>query len=443
MVHMGYGETWAKVILMGEHSVVYGYPAVAAPLLSLKMRAWVTPVASSQNNAEAIYSDAKISEQDVAGSRLSRLSRTSQPDIDNFCDSKQEHVDVAIGQAQHSVISDFRHSVDNLSSSSKLALSQSVSSQAPVGTLKALNYEGSLSDAGSRFGGLERAVKVATEFAGYPGLAFDVVTDSSFPAGRGMGSSAASAGAVIRAILDACDVKTSEQQILKLTNEAEVITHGNPSGLDAATTCSRDLVAFESGDIEKMRVDMPAYLVIADSGIAGSTREAVGNVHKEDEQDHAHVKSIMDELGELARASETDLELGTVCMLGERMNRAHGLLNELNVSHPLVNHLVEAARVAGATGAKMTGGGLGGCLIALAADEQIAKNVKRTLLREGAREVWIHSLSAVESSDESSLGLPDDLSDAGCFDAASSVHAANVSHADSHVGSGRARVLSR
>ncbi|WEV67243.1 mevalonate kinase [Bifidobacterium sp. ESL0769] len=337
MVHMGYGETWAKVILMGEHSVVYGYPAVAAPLLSLKMRAWVTPV---------------------------------------------EPV-----RASHTVISDFRHSED--------------SSQASLGTLKALNYQGSLSEAGSRFGGLERAVKVATEFAGYPGLAFDVVTDSSFPAGRGMGSSAASAGAVIRAILDACDVAASEEQILKLTNEAEVITHGNPSGLDAATTCSRDLVAFESGDIEKMRVDMPAYLVIADSGIAGSTREAVGNVHKEDEQDHAHVKSIMDELGELARASETDLELGTVAMLGERMNRAHGLLDELNVSHPLVNHLVTAARAAGAKGAKMTGGGLGGCLIALAADEQTAQNVRRTLLREGAREVWIHPLFEQVSNKQS------------------------------------------
>ncbi|WEV73864.1 mevalonate kinase [Bifidobacterium sp. ESL0798] len=361
MVHMGYGETWAKVILMGEHSVVYGYPAVAAPLLSLKMRAWVTPVASMQNNAESIYDTLKTPNRYAAGSRSSRT-----------------------------VISDFRHSAD--------------SSQKPCGTLKALNYQGSLSDAGSRFGGLERAVKVATEFAGYPGLAFDVVTDSSFPAGRGMGSSAASAGAVIRAILDACDVKTSEQQILKLTNEAEIITHGNPSGLDAATTCSRDLVAFESGDIEKMHVDMPAYLVIADSGIAGSTREAVGNVHQEDERDHAHIKSVMDELGELARASETDLELGTVAMLGERMNRAHGLLNELNVSHPLVNHLVDAARTAGASGAKMTGGGLGGCLIALAADEQSAKNVKRTLLHEGAHEVWIHPLFDQDANEKSLAG---------------------------------------
>lgn len=314
MVHMGYGETWAKVILMGEHSVVYGYPAVAAPLPSLKMRAWVTP----------------------AG-----LCATS-------C----------------------------------------------VGTLKALNYEGSLSGAGDRFGGLECAVKVATEFAGCPGLVFDVVTDSSFPAGRGMGSSAASAGAVIRAVLDACDVRASEQEILHLTNEAEVITHGNPSGLDAVTTCSRDVVTFQSGQIQYMRVDMPAYLVIADSGIAGSTREAVGNVRKADEKNHAYVRSVMDELGEMALASKTDLELGAVNMLGERMNRAHELLSELDVSHPLVDHLVDAARSAGAAGAKMTGGGLGGCLIALAEDADTAQSIKCALLHEGACKAWIRPLGA-------------------------------------------------
>jgi mevalonate kinase len=318
MVHMGYGEAWAKVILMGEHSVVYGYPAVAAPLPSLKMRAWVTPVG---------------------------LRETS-------C----------------------------------------------VGTLKALNYEGSLSAAGDRFGGLECAVKVATEFAGCPGLAFDVVTDSSFPAGRGMGSSAASAGAVIRAILDACDVRASEQEILRLTNEAEVITHGNPSGLDAVTTCSHDIVTFQSGQMQYMSVDLPAYLVIADSGIAGSTREAVGNVRRADDKNHAYVRSVMDELGELALASETDLEFGAVNMLGERMNRAHELLSQLDVSHPLVDHLVDAARDAGADGAKMTGGGLGGCLIALAENADTAQNVSRALLREGACKAWIHSLGA--QSDE-------------------------------------------
>jgi mevalonate kinase len=339
-VHSGYGVTWAKVILMGEHSVVYGYPAVAVPIRALTMEAWVKPV------------------DERAGDR----------GLDPQCAD-----DAALGVETYTV-----------SSHPRTAL--------PQARLHALDYDGTLAEAGTRFGGVEEAVKVATAFAGCPDQAFDVTTKSTFPAGRGMGSSAASAGAVIRAILDACDIEASQADMLKLTDEAEVITHGNPSGLDAATTSSLDAVVFESGNMSTMPIDMPAYLVIADSGIEGSTREAVGSVRKQDERNHARVKATMDELGGLARESVDDLRGGAVRALGERMNRAHVLLAGLKVSHPFVDKLVEAARGAGAVGAKMTGGGLGGCLIALAPDAATAQRVRLTLLDEGAREAWMYPL---------------------------------------------------
>lgn len=342
--HKGYGETWAKIILMGEHSVVYGYPAVAVPIRALKMRAWVTPLTPSVSHAHGGSTADN-------GNHANPVNPTDAASTDSSADLCH------------------------------------------IGTLKALNYDGSMAGAGARFGGLERAVKVAAEFVGHPDQAFDVVTDGSFPAGRGMGSSAASSGAVIRAILDAYDSRPGESEILRLTNEAEVVTHGNPSGLDAATTCSNEAVVFESGQMSTMRVNMPAYLVIADSGVAGSTREAVGGVKKQDECDHVRVKGIMDKLGELARDSQTDLERGTVWLLGQRMNEAHRLLHNLKVSHPLVDRLVAAARKAGAVGAKMTGGGLGGCLIALAPNVETANRVRAALLRGGAREAWIHPLA--------------------------------------------------
>ncbi|MDF7663247.1 mevalonate kinase [Bifidobacterium sp. ESL0763] len=352
-VHAGYGETWAKIILMGEHSVVYGYPAVAVPIQALKMRAWVTPM-----------------QADAASDTASNASGSTVSETSSRIVNKTSH-DASVPSNVSSDPTDLCH----------------------IGTLKALNYDGSMADAGTRFGGLERAVKVATEFVGHPDQAFDVVTDGSFPAGRGMGSSAASSGAVIRAILDAYDAHPGEREILRLTNEAEIVTHGNPSGLDAATTCSDEAVVFESGEMSTMPVNMPAYLVIADSGIAGSTREAVGGVRQQDERDHMRVKGIMDELGELARDSETDLERGTVRLLGERMNEAHRLLHNLKVSHPLVDRLVNAARKAGAVGAKMTGGGLGGCLIALAPTAETADRVRAALLHGGAREAWVHPMA--------------------------------------------------
>ncbi|KFI46035.1 mevalonate kinase [Bifidobacterium bohemicum] len=339
-VHAGYGVTWAKVILMGEHSVVYGYPAVAVPIRALTMEAWVKPIARGVRGEQSGTQGA-----DSAG-----------------VDSKTY------------AMSPHRRNVP------------------PQDRLHALDYDGALADAGTRFGGVEEAVKVATAFAGCPDQAFDVTTKSTFPAGRGMGSSAASAGAVIRAILDACDIQASHADILKLTNEAEVITHGNPSGLDAATTSSFDTVVFESGEMSTMAIDMPAYLVVADSGIEGSTREAVGSVREQDARDHGRVKAAMDELGGLARASVEDLQRGAVLPLGGRMDRAHDLLAGLKVSHPFVDRLVEAARGAGAVGAKMTGGGLGGCLIALAPDAVTAQRVRVALLSEGAREVWTYPL---------------------------------------------------
>ncbi|MEE8694554.1 MAG: mevalonate kinase [Bifidobacterium mongoliense] len=311
--HRGYGETWAKTILMGEHSVVYGYPAIAVPIMSLRMRAWAVPV------------------------------RNGRP-----------------------------------------------------GTLRALGYYGPLAGAPDQFGGVLKAVEVAREFAGYPDQEFDIVTRSDFPAGRGLGSSAAASGAVIRAIVDAAGVQAGHDDIVAMTNSAEIVTHGHPSGLDAVTICGDDPVRFVNGTMTSIDVRMPAYLVIADSGIAGSTKEAVDAVRREYERDYDRVHDILERLGDLAAHSADDLRDGGLNSLGRRMNRAHALLSELHISHPKADAMVEQARRSGAVGAKMTGGGLGGCIIALAADLSSARTIRHDLLALGVPAVWIHPLNQLD-----------------------------------------------
>ncbi len=324
----GFGETWAKAILMGEHSVVYGYPAVAMPIQTLKMHAWAAPADDSAAGGSS------------AGNRRSHRG----------------------GQ----------------------------------GTLRALGYYGPLAQAPAQFGGLIRAVQVASEFAGCAGRGFDIVTRSDFPAGRGLGSSAAASGAVIRAVLDACGVEACADQLVALTNEAEIVTHGNPSGLDTVTTSGEHPVLFARGDMQRVDVRLPAYLVIADSGIAGSTRQAVGAVQGRYERDRRTVHAILENLGDLARQSADDLEQGGLDSLGRCMDDAHNLLDALRVSHPVVNALVRTARSNGALGAKMTGGGLGGCIIALAPDDRSARHIRRALLEAGAPAVWVHPLNRLD-----------------------------------------------
>ncbi|OZG50430.1 mevalonate kinase [Bombiscardovia coagulans] len=309
--HEGYGQTWAKTILIGEHSVVYGHPALALPLHSLKMQAWATPIASGQ-------------------------------------------------QAQ----------------------------------LEALDYSGSLEESGGTFGGLKRAVEVTLNFLHHPQQAFNIRTQSDFPAGRGLGSSAAASGAVIRAILDAYDVEVSREQLLDLTNQAEKITHGHPSGLDAATTSGLKPVRLAAGSMSTIQPQGDAYLVIADTGVVGSTKEAVEGVRSRFQEDPTGVGQLMDSLGEQSEAAIRDLENGQMESLGHRMNEAQVLLNALQIGHPKLDLLVETARSCGALGAKLTGGGLGGCVLALASTKEDADRISKALRSDGAQQVWLHQMVA-------------------------------------------------
>ena len=249
---------------------------------------------------------------------------------------------------------------------------------------------------------------MAQAFAGYADYGFAITTNADFPAGRGLGSSAAASGAVIRAVLDACGVRANTAQLLTLTNEAEKVTHGHPSGLDALTTSGHDTVLFGKGHMRPLGVMPTGYLVIADSGIAGSTREAVEGVSQRYELEHDQTSGLLADLGDLATGAIDDLEHGGLVSLGKRMNAAHDLLDALQVSHPAVNRLVRTARSQGALGAKMTGGGLGGCVVALTADRSTAARVQTALLVDGAAEAWIHPLNSGAASYSTEIRGHDD-----------------------------------
>lgn len=310
---MGRGHTWAKAILLGEHSVVYGHPAVAVPLRDLRMRATATPINGPSR-------------------------------------------------------------------------------------LRCLDYEGPLTGSGERFGGVAQAFEAAREFAGLPQQSFIITTRSDFPHERGLGSSAAAAGAIIRAVLDACGRPATAEELFALTQRAEAVSHGRPSGLDAAATCAPGPLRFQAGEMRPVSQRIEgAHLVLADSGVHGSTRQAVTGLRERYEEQTEAVGPLIAELGALARAAVTALENGDAPALGTAMDRAHEALASLGLSLPVLESLTGAARQAGALGAKLTGGGLGGCVIALADGPQPAERIGSALLDAGATAVWTHRMSTSEA----------------------------------------------
>ena len=169
---------------------------------------------------------------------------------------------------------------------------------------------------------------------------------------------------------------------------AETVAHGRPSGIDAWAVAKPAPIRFQTGCAQTIDVGQRLVFVLADSGHHGSTAEAVGGVRARRDADPTRIGGMIDRLAALTDAAVDDIRSGDRATIGARMIEAHGLLGEIGVSTPTLDSLVDAATAAGARGAKLTGGGLGGCVLALADDDDSAEELAEALRKAGAPRTW-------------------------------------------------------
>lgn len=355
----GVGKTCAKVILFGEHSVVYGYPAVALPLRNLCMRATVSNECTFNFELDKSFE---------------LKSKTTSLNSHSSLNSSNLH--------------------SSLNSSNSLSVETSIETNIDDNIVfSALGFTGLLRNIPPRFSSIRTAIHCALDFAGWDGERLYVLTESDFPPERGLGSSAASAGAIIRAILDYYGIDANQSKLFSLTQQAERVAHGRPSGLDAVATSSLLPVKYCNGSFDYMNINMRAWIVLADSGLKGMTRVTVEDLRKKRDENPTFVNSLLQELGDIALSAEDDLLNGSSENVGIKMIRAHRILDKLGISTPLLNDLVDAAYSNGALGAKLTGGGGGGCVIAIADSEDCAYKVSDAFKSAGAKKTWIVDIS--------------------------------------------------
>ncbi len=292
-----------KIILLGEHAVVYGRPAIAAPVWQVRATATVA------NGAPG------------SGCRI------LLPDV---------HEAFALADAP---------STQPLAHVARLALAQAGAPANPDWT---------------------------------------ITLHSDIPIAGGLGSGAALSTALVRALFAHAGVEASPVEVSALVYESERHYHGTPSGIDNTVIAWGMPIWFVRGsEPQPFAPGAPFTLLIADSGIPAPTRETVGDVRRAWQRDPAHLDALFDAIAALANAARTAIETGDAATLGALFDANQALLETLGVSSAPLERLVAAARAAGALGAKLSGGGRGGNVIALV-QPSAAPVVTKALAAAGA-----------------------------------------------------------
>jgi mevalonate kinase len=294
-----------KVILCGEHAVVYGQPALALPVHQVKAEATLTELHDEENDRILIQA----------------------PDIH---------------------LSQWMHEID------------------PDNPLR-------------------KVIQLTLEMIGIRDFtAQKLEIRSTIPIASGMGSSAAISIAIIRVLSQHFDSPLPPEIQSQIAFEIEKSYHGTPSGIDNTTIAFERPVYFIRGkDPIPFEIGAPFHLIIADSGTASSTSEAVAKVKESWLKDKAHYEALFDQIGFVSHSAQHAIKAGQVHVLGSLLNQNQMLLDSIGVSTPQLEKLIQVSRENGALGAKLSGAGLGGNIIALV-NEEASEAVVSAVLEAGA-----------------------------------------------------------
>ncbi len=231
--------------------------------------------------------------------------------------------------------------------------------------------------------GLKESLNIILKELELEDKSFHLKIDSDIEVGSGMGSSAALAVGTVRALNEKYSLGLNDEKINKVAHESEKHFHGTPSGIDDTVATFGGLVWFQKNleggpnTIEQFSLKQPLKIVIGCTGKKGNTGELVAGVREKKEANPEEYEKIFKEAEELVKNAKKALQDGNNEEIGKLMNQNHDLLVKIGVSTDELEELCSTALEKGAKGAKLTGAGGGGCMIALTPTDEIQNNVAK------------------------------------------------------------------
>jgi mevalonate kinase len=220
-------------------------------------------------------------------------------------------------------------------------------------------------------------------------VAINIWLGGNLPGFSGLGASAASSVAIARAIAEEFKLDLSDEKINDVAYEAEKAYAGNPSGIDNTAATFGGLIWFKknlsggSNTIEQLSIREPVEIVIGNTGIVANTKAMVAGVAERKKKYPEKYDALFKQAEALAFTGRNALEEFDLKKVGELMNENHRLLQEIEVSCKELDYLVNLAREQGAFGAKLTGGGGGGCMLALTPGRELQEAVASAMEQQG------------------------------------------------------------
>jgi len=224
--------------------------------------------------------------------------------------------------------------------------------------------------------------------------AFNLQISSTIPIAAGMGSGAAVSVAIIRVISGFLGYTLADEVVSKLAYEVERLHHGTPSGIDnSVVTYGKPIFFVRQQPIEQLQVGEELNFVIADTGIASPTAIAVRDLKQAWLAEQRTYDKLFDEIADIVNQARKTIAIGNGKELGRLLDKNHEILSYLGVSSPELNNLCVVAREAGALGAKLSGAGRGGNMIAIV-DSTNVEEISHALTASGAKRTIITSINA-------------------------------------------------
>jgi len=218
---------------------------------------------------------------------------------------------------------------------------------------------------------------------------FEISLGGDLPGFSGIGASAASSVAIARAVSEEFRMGLSDEKINEIAYEAEKAYAGTPSGIDNTAATYGGLIWFKKNldggpnTIEKLSIKEPVEIILGNTGTVADTKEMIAGVAVRKKRNPEKYDAVFKQAEDLVSTARKSLNEFNLRKIGNLMNENHRLLQEIEVSCKELDYLVNLAREKGAFGAKLTGGGGGGCIVALTPGKELQEKVAAAMETEG------------------------------------------------------------